>query len=122
MGGVDKLDQLINYYRIFIRSRKWTLRMIVHAFDMVISNCWIQYKKEADILEVPKKKIMNLMDFRMELAEDLILVAKPITPKRRGCPSGEQLPIPMPPLKKNKVDSVPPTKYCFDGLIELLCQ
>lgn len=76
MGGVDKLDQLISYYRIFIRSRKWTLRMIMHAFDMVIFNCWIQYKKEAEILKVPKRKIMDLMDFRMELAENLILVGK----------------------------------------------
>ncbi|CAI6356352.1 unnamed protein product [Macrosiphum euphorbiae] len=113
MGGVDKLDQLISYYRIFIRSRKWTLRMIMHAFDMAISNCWIQYKKEADILKVPKKKIMDLLDFRMELAENLILVGKPITPKRRVRPSREQreqLPIPGPPLKKNKVDAVQPTR------------
>ncbi|KAL4125830.1 hypothetical protein QTP88_010070 [Uroleucon formosanum] len=61
MGGVDKLDQLISYYRIFIRSRKWTLRMIMHAFDMAISNCWIQYKKEADILKVPFLKLEILV-------------------------------------------------------------
>ncbi len=30
--GVDKLDQLISLYRIDIRSRKWPLRMISHAF------------------------------------------------------------------------------------------
>ena len=26
MGGVDLMNQLISYYRIFIRSRKWTLQ------------------------------------------------------------------------------------------------
>lgn len=74
MGGVDKIDQLISYYPIFIRSRKWTLRMIIHSFDMAISNCWIQYKNDAENLKVPKNKIMDLLHFRMELAENLILV------------------------------------------------
>lgn len=26
MGGVDNMDKLINYYRSFIKSLKWTLR------------------------------------------------------------------------------------------------
>jgi len=53
----------------------------------------------------------------MELAENLILVGKPITPRRRGRPSAEQLPIAVPPVKKNKVDSVQPSKdYRFDRL------
>lgn len=56
MGGVDKIDQLISYYRIFIRSRKWTLRMIMHSFDMAISNFWIQYKNDAENLKVPKNE------------------------------------------------------------------
>lgn len=41
MGGVDKMDQLISYYHILIRSRKWTLRMAMHAFDIAITNSWI---------------------------------------------------------------------------------
>lgn len=38
MGGVDKIDQLMAYYRIFIKSKKWTLPMIFHEIDMAISN------------------------------------------------------------------------------------
>ncbi|KAE9525658.1 hypothetical protein AGLY_014185 [Aphis glycines] len=56
MGGVDKSDQLISFYRTFIKSKKWTLRLITHAFDLVASNSWLQYKKEATELSVPKKK------------------------------------------------------------------
>ena len=41
MGGVDKIDQLISTYRTFIKSKKWTLRLIVHAFDLVVANFWI---------------------------------------------------------------------------------
>ncbi|KAF2903101.1 hypothetical protein ILUMI_03089 [Ignelater luminosus] len=33
IGGVDFLDQLLSYYRIFIRSKKWTLRVITHMIE-----------------------------------------------------------------------------------------
>jgi len=52
MGGVDKIDQLISLYRTFIRSNKWTLRMICHVFDVAVANCWLQYKKDAERLKV----------------------------------------------------------------------
>ncbi|XP_025208584.1 uncharacterized protein LOC112603960 [Melanaphis sacchari] len=38
MGGVDVHDQLVSFYRTFIKSRKWTLRLIAHAFDMASVN------------------------------------------------------------------------------------
>lgn len=38
MGGVGKIDQLIDYYRIFLKSKKWTLRMVFHSIDMAICN------------------------------------------------------------------------------------
>lgn len=47
MGGVDNMDQLIRFYRRFIRSHKWALRMICHVFDVAVTNCWLQYKKDA---------------------------------------------------------------------------
>lgn len=56
MGGVDLHDQLISYYRIFIKSRKWTLRMLFHSFDMATCNSWLEYKNDADAISLPKKK------------------------------------------------------------------
>lgn len=41
MGGVDKMDQLISSYRTFIRSNKWTLRMVCHVFDVAVANSWL---------------------------------------------------------------------------------
>lgn len=38
MGGVDLLDQLISLYRIFIRSKKWTLRVTMHMIDFALVN------------------------------------------------------------------------------------
>eukprot|EP00102_Acyrthosiphon_pisum_P021760 XP_016658970.1 PREDICTED: piggyBac transposable element-derived protein 3-like isoform X2 [Acyrthosiphon pisum] len=46
MGGVDKHDQLVSYFRTFIKSRKWTLRMVTHAFDMATVNSWLEYKMD----------------------------------------------------------------------------
>jgi len=55
MGGVDKIDQLIAYYRIFIKSKKWTLRMMFHAIDMACCNSWLEYLKDCDKFKIKKK-------------------------------------------------------------------
>lgn len=86
MGGVDKCDHLLSLYRIFIKSRKWTLRLITHGIDMAVINSWVEYKKEAKNLGLHEKTIIDLIHFRQYLAEALILSGKPIT-KKRGRPS-----------------------------------
>jgi len=45
MGGVHKIDQLIAYYRIFLKSKKWTLWMHFHAIDIDCCNTWMEYLK-----------------------------------------------------------------------------
>lgn len=72
MGGVDLMNQMISYYRIFIRSRKWTLRMITHFIDFAIVQSWIEYKKDCQKSEIPKRQRMDLLAFRMRLAEQLV--------------------------------------------------
>lgn len=88
MGGVDKNDQLISFYRTFIKSRKWTLRLIMHAFDLVASDVWLQYKNEANNLSIPKKNILDLLHFRLQLANELIRTAQQTQPqKKSGTPN-----------------------------------
>jgi len=36
MGGVDKMDFLIQLYRVYIRSQKWTLRVIFHYAGLAV--------------------------------------------------------------------------------------
>lgn len=86
MGGVDLLDQMIGMYRIYIRSRKWTLRLIFHAVDLAIVNAWFEYRQNCDRLKIPKKAQMDLLHFRMRLAEGLVKVGKRV-PSKRGRPS-----------------------------------
>lgn len=86
MGGVDKFDFLMALYRTFIRSRKWTLRMMNHAIDMAVVNSWIEYRRDADKIGIPKNKQLDLIHFRQEIAEALIL-AHQLPVRKRGRPS-----------------------------------
>ncbi|CAK1599208.1 unnamed protein product [Parnassius mnemosyne] len=38
MGGVDILDQSMEYYRTFMKTRKWTLKVILHFIDLAVCN------------------------------------------------------------------------------------
>lgn len=82
MGGVDLLDQLISTYRIFIRSKKWTLRVVMHFIDFALTNAWLEYRRDAKNANIPK--ISDLLDFRMRVAEGLIRVNKPVKQSKRG--------------------------------------
>lgn len=85
MGVMDKFDQLINYYRIFLKSKKWTLRMVFHAVDMAVINSWLEYYLDCKKLKIPTKERMDLLNCRLRLADNLINVGKFATPKRPRC-------------------------------------
>ncbi|KAJ8387597.1 hypothetical protein AAFF_G00152930 [Aldrovandia affinis] len=56
MGGVDLFDQLIALYRTEIRSRKWSLRMITHCFDLTVVNSWLEYQERRSTCWCSKKE------------------------------------------------------------------
>lgn len=56
MGGGDLHDQLISNFRIFIKSRKWTLRKVTHSFDMACTNSWMEYRIDTNHFNTTKKK------------------------------------------------------------------
>lgn len=87
MGGVDLFNRLISFYRIDVRSRKWTLKMIFHCVDMVVVNSWLEYKRDCEALHISKKHVMDLLAFRLNLANALISAGKTVTSRKRGRPS-----------------------------------
>lgn len=104
MGGVDLLDQLISYYRTFIISRKWYLRLFSHFTDFAVTACWLQYRKDCNLNNVSKNEIMDLLHFRMYLAHSLMQTK---TAPKRGRPSNSENIEPgcssnsFPPAKRN---------------------
>src|SRR6218665_576886 len=89
MGGVDKLDQLISLYRTFIKSRKWTLRMICHGMDLAVVNSWLEYMQDAARSGMHEKDMDDLLEFRLRFADSLVLTNKPA--QKRGRPSSLNL-------------------------------
>lgn len=53
---------------------------------MAVTNSWLEYKKQAEYLKIPEKSIMDLIHFRQNVAEGLILAGK-MPNKKRGRPS-----------------------------------
>lgn len=82
MGGVDLLDQLISYYRSFIKSKKWTLRIISHFFDFAVCAAWIEYKKDMELNNKNKNRVINLLNFRLYIANYLLKTSEDAIQKR----------------------------------------
>lgn len=72
MGGIDFLDRVISYYRISARTRKWTVRLIMHMIDFAVAASWIEYRRDQTALKTAKKDVLDYLDFRCSVAQDLI--------------------------------------------------
>ncbi|CAL9689322.1 unnamed protein product [Knipowitschia caucasica] len=72
MGGVDLVDRMMSYYRMSVRTKKWTLRMLMHFTDLALANSWLQYCKDLTACSTPKKSIMQFLEFRTEVAQTFV--------------------------------------------------
>uniref|UniRef100_A0A3Q3JQ84 PiggyBac transposable element-derived protein domain-containing protein n=1 Tax=Monopterus albus TaxID=43700 RepID=A0A3Q3JQ84_MONAL len=72
MGGVDLADRMISYYRMSARTKKWTIRMLMHFTDLALANSWLLYRKDLTICGTPKNSIMQFLEFHMEVARTLM--------------------------------------------------
>lgn len=86
MGGVDICDQLLEYYRIAIKTRKWTLKVSLHMIDLSLANCWMEYSDACRANAVPQRDTMDLLDFRLAVAEALCS-----KPKRKRSEAAEEV-------------------------------
>lgn len=118
MGGVDLLDQLISYYRVFIKSRKWTLRVFTHFLDFAIVSSWGEYRKNAEDRGLAKKEILDLMHFRLEVANALLYAGQKQNTSKRGRPSNAQdfSPSTAPTSSKRSMEIRPGMDIRFDGI------
>lgn len=53
----------------------------MHFVDFALSNSWEEYKEDCIKAKIPKKDIMDLLDFRMHVAKSLIYMNKSVNIK-----------------------------------------
>ncbi|CAJ1087319.1 piggyBac transposable element-derived protein 3-like [Xyrichtys novacula] len=115
MGGVDLLDQLVSLYRTEIRSKKWTLRMITHAFDVAVVNSWLEYRLDVKRANIQTKDILDLLHFKINVAQYLVRVEKTVAAKRgRPSISPEPQNVPRRPLYRPVPDVRPLPEVQYD--------
>lgn len=108
------MDSFLGRYRIRIKSRKWYLRLFYHMIDLSIINSWILYKKVNE--RSGNTKIMNLGEFRAELAESLCKY-KAGNGNKRGRPSQSSLERELDAkAKRGKMTYMPPKNVRTDGI------
>lgn len=71
MGGVDILDQTIEYYRTFQKTRKWTVKVLIHLLDLAVANAWRQYKIDRQGSGLTSECVKDLLWFRLDVADSL---------------------------------------------------
>ena len=68
MGGVDLSDQLISYYNVLLKSKKWYKTIFCHTVDLSIVNAFILYK---EMCAGTGFEPMSQKEFRKQVAESL---------------------------------------------------
>nr|XP_039270996.1 piggyBac transposable element-derived protein 3-like [Styela clava] len=70
MGGVDKLDFPISLYRTKAKTKKWPV--IFHFMDFALANSWLEYRDIERANGTPRSRIMDLLEYRSEVAFALL--------------------------------------------------
>ena len=83
MGGVDTLDAYLAYYRIYIRSKKYYLRLFFHLLDLTVVNNWLHYRRDCESLAIPRQKQKDQLAFKLALAYHLCKHGKRIAGEKR---------------------------------------
>lgn len=113
MGGVDLIDRYVSYYRIQLRTRKWTLRVFAHFLDLACCNGWVEYRRDCEAALTPKKDRLDLLDFKANVA-NVLLKAHPARELRSSMSSDTDKQQSDVAAKRSKVTPLPPDEVRYD--------
>lgn len=111
MGGVDIFDQMMEYHRIFIKSKDWTVKVYQHLIDFATVNSWLEYRLDCENNRIAKNKILKFLDFKLDIANSLIDSIANVQ-EEQLVSDGE---TEEPPTKIAKKVPLPSTLKRFDG-------
>lgn len=110
MGGVDMADGLIGRYRIRVKTRKYTNRLMYHLLDLAMVNAYVLFKRVHKTDQ--SSGLYQLPNFRSEVAKVMCTFKAPEAPRPPGRPRiivTKKAPIP-------KRVYLPPTETRYDGV------
>lgn len=70
MGGVDRCDQLLAFYRILTKSIKWYKRVLYHFVDLCVVNAYLLWRNAKRAQGFTGR--LPLYKFKMEVAKSLM--------------------------------------------------
>ncbi|XP_067940302.1 piggyBac transposable element-derived protein 2-like [Watersipora subatra] len=112
MGGVDLLDSFLASFKFKMRSRRWHHYLLWHFMMVALINSWNVYRKDFQLLKLPKKEMLSRRQFQSYLASTLIKVN---SQPKRGRPLNASS-SPASPAQPQKKRRHAPTDY---GVSEL---
>ena len=72
MGGVDLHDRMISHYRSGYKTKKWTIRTILHFLDLAAVQAWLLYKRDCVGAGRRAADTKKFLEFKRELSNSLI--------------------------------------------------
>ena len=72
MGGVDLHDRMLAHYRSGYRTNKWTVKTILHFFDVAAVQAWLLYKRDCEAARRKSADVKKFLEFKHDLAMSLI--------------------------------------------------
>lgn len=93
MGGVDKADMMLSFYKTKLKTTKWYLRIFFHLVNMCVVNAWVIYREAGG--KGP------LLDFLVDIARTLL------TGTATADPTIDDNPVPTPPVRSLSASQVP---------------
>jgi len=101
----------MEYYRTWLKTKKWPIKVILHLLDLTVTHSWFEYLQDCKTNKVPKKNIKDLLQFRLEIGECLTAATQP--PPHSSYQKREE--DEEPPKKKNPLAPIPGDDIRLDG-------